>query len=158
MKEMILFGCHVVTVDEDMFDFLSQWKWSFDGRYAYRREAISRENGKNKYKKVYMQKVVNNTPDGMDTDHINRNKLDNRKSNLRSATRGQNNANRPKILKKCESRFKGVALDKRNGIWRAEIKDNGVRKYLGVFKTEEDAAIAYNEAAKQIFGEFAILN
>lgn len=152
-KEIELGRGKKTIVDDDMYDFLTRWRWTWDNRYACRRYT---ENGKTK--KVYMQKVVNNTPKGMDTDHINCDKLDNRKENLRSVTRSQNNANMPKIQKKCSSRFKGVCWHKQRNKWKAEIKVNGVRKHLGVFINEADAATAYNEAAKQNFGEFAKLN
>lgn len=159
MKEIKLYRDKVTKVDDDMYEYLSQWKWGFDGRYAYRREILERLGPRKiKYKKIYLQKVVNQTPDGMDTDHINCDKLDNRKENLRSVTRSQNNANMPKIAKKCSSRFKGVCWHKQRGKWKAEIKLNGVKKHLGVFLTEEEAAEAYNKAALERFGNHARLN
>ena len=140
-------------VDEDDFEHLNQWTWSFDGRYAYRKEWLPPVNGKQKYRKIYMQKAVNKTPEGMDTDHINRDKLDNRKVNLRSASRGENEMNKPKQSGRS-SKYRGVCWHAQRGKWKAEIRVKGVRKHLGVFLCEEDAAKAYDAVAMVAFGEF----
>lgn len=155
MKEISLGRGKFAKVNDDVFDEISKLKWTWDSRYA-----VNRVQCGGVTKKIYMHKVINNTPDGMDTDHINGDKLDNRRENLRSSTRGQNNSNMPKISKKCISSYKGVTLDKRssNGKWRAEIKFNGKRHYLGVYDKEEDAAMAYNAKAKEFFGEFSKQN
>lgn len=158
MKIIELGRGQVTKVDDDMYEYLKQWNWIYDGRYAHRTETLPRVNGKYKYKKIYLQKVVNNTPDGMETDHINCDKLDNRKENLRSVSRSQNNANKPKIPRKCSSRFKGVCWHKQRNKWKAEIKHNGVKKHLGVFDNELEAAEAYNKAALERFGNNARLN
>jgi hypothetical protein len=89
-------------------------------------------------------------------DHINRDKLDNRRGNLRVATRSQNEANKAKGSRGT-SRYKGVTRT-RNGKWKAEITVDGYRIYLGVFKKEKDAAVAYNEAALNCYQEYAHLN
>jgi hypothetical protein len=99
-------------------------------------------------------------------DHINGDKLDNRRSNLRLATRTENEANKLKRRthagKATSSRYKGVTKNndkKRSKPWRAHItnKDDGLT-YLGSFATEVEAAKAYNKAALEMFGEFAKLN
>jgi hypothetical protein len=89
-------------------------------------------------------------------DHINRDKLDCRRSNLRVATRSQNEANKTKGAR-GSSKYKGVTKTA-NGKWKAEITVAGKRRYLGVFKDEVDAAMAYNNAAAIEYGEFAYLN
>lgn len=88
-------------------------------------------------------------------DHINRNKLDNRRVNLRWADDHQNQMNRGKSIG-LSSKYKGVTLDR--GRWAARIKAPGCPRHLGRFETEEEAALAYNAAAKRFFGEFACLN
>lgn len=83
-------------------------------------------------------------------DHINRNKTDNRIENLRLASFSQNQANK---LAYGQVPFKGVKLTGR-GLFQAACK----KKYIGCFKTAEEAARAYDEKAKLVFGEFALLN
>jgi AP2 domain len=85
-------------------------------------------------------------------DHLNRDKLDNRRTNIRPATYSQNSANR---APRSKTGYKGVISDK--GSWRAEIKD-GRAIFLGMFDTAEDAARAYDEEARRRFGSFAGLN
>jgi len=89
-------------------------------------------------------------------DHRNREGLDNRKSNLRLATHSQNNCNRKQI--QGSSKYRGVNYVKNRKKWRAAINYNRIYKHLGFFENEEDAARAYDEAAKIYHGEFATLN
>jgi hypothetical protein len=98
---------------------------------------------------------------GEEVDHINHNPLDNRRFNLRIATSTQNSANQRKH--RGISRFKGVGYDRRIGVsahssWIARIGISGKHIHLGYFATEEDAARAYDKAAVQYFGEFALTN
>lgn len=92
-------------------------------------------------------------------DHINGDKLDNRRENLRPATQQQNSQNRKKWVKGT-STYKGVSFDKtleirkKKSLWRAQIG----RKCIGYFKTPEEAARAYDGRAREIFGKFAVLN
>lgn len=91
-------------------------------------------------------------------DHINRNPLDNRRSNLRSANKSQNGAN-VGLRKDSTSGFKGVSFDKLKNKWKAYINIGEYgRQSLGYFTDKIDAAKAYNEAAIKYFGEFAGLN
>jgi hypothetical protein len=91
-------------------------------------------------------------------DHMNHDQADNRWENLREATPTQNQQNRQ--TKKPGVLFKGVHLDSRNPHrpWFAYITVNGRRSILGYFATPEEAALAYNKAARHAFGEFAHLN
>lgn len=93
-------------------------------------------------------------------DHINRDRLDNRTANLRICTKGQNSANRGPDRRRLgtTSRHKGVSLHKRSGKWRAYVHHMGKTKHLGTFESEDEAAVAYNEAALSIWGTFARLN
>ena len=108
---------------------------------------------------VYMHRLI--LPDSDEVDHRHGNRLDNRRSELRAATHGNNRTNTPKKLG-CSSRFKGVYWNKVCGKWQAQlgfIRDGKkVGRYLGLFLDEAQAAAAYNSAAKNVFGEFALLN
>lgn len=90
-------------------------------------------------------------------DHVNGNPLDNRKSNIRIATGSQNGINRG-LPKNNTSGHKGVNWRNMDKKWQARLSVNGKRISLGMFKTKEEAALAYNEAAIKYFGEFAKLN
>lgn len=92
-------------------------------------------------------------------DHINGNGLDNRRCNIRISTNSQNQANRSAGVNNTIG-FKGVRLAKgyKSKPWRADIKLNGKRKFLGYYSTPKEAAYAYNKASETIFGEFSRLN
>lgn len=102
-------------------------------------------------KLMFLHRLLLNAPKGVQVDHINGNALDNRRSNLRLATLQQNCFNRPKRSDGKYSKYKGVGMPP----WSARIKVIGKTILLGTYKTEEDAALAYNEAATKYFGEFA---
>lgn len=90
-------------------------------------------------------------------DHINGNPFDNRRSNLRIATNVQNHWNY-RLSKRNTTGYKGIYKDRRKEKYHARICENGRRHYLGVYDSIEDAAKAYDEAARRYFGEFATLN
>ena len=90
-------------------------------------------------------------------DHINGNITDNRACNLRWATPAENNWNL-KVSGKGASRFKGVFWHKQCNKWYAQISCNGKRQHIGMYATEEEAALAYNEKATELYGEYACLN
>ncbi len=92
-----------------------------------------------------------------EVDHANGDILDNRRSNLRAATRSENNSNRQKFSNGTPaSKYKGVQFT--HGKWAASIQKDKERKWLGYFKHEDSAAKAYDIAAKELHGEFAVLN
>jgi hypothetical protein len=139
-------------LDADDYEDFSRWAWrlSTDG-YAVR----NRGTGKDK-RTIRLHREVNRTPDGLVTDHINGDKLDNRKSNLRSATVEQNNANSADRPRKSE--YRGVYWQKNAGKWISQISDQGKVKHLGIFEDEASAAEAYDKEAIALRGEFARLN
>ena len=106
---------------------------------------------------VSMQAFLLQPPPGLLVDHINRNGLDNRRANLRFATRAQNLAN-SKPFAPSSSKYKGVSWSKERGKWFDGIQIAGRTKALGRFDREADAARAYNDAARLEWGEFAWLN
>jgi len=145
-------GVFAIVDDED-YHHLTQRKWHYCSGYAAKRMGR---------KVVMMHRIVLNTPKGMSTDHINGDKLDNRKCNLRICTSMQNNQNKKKQKEPIEgsysSTYKGVCWHKPGKIWVAYISINKIRVHLGVYKNERDAALAYNKAAQDVFGEFANIN
>lgn len=140
-------------VDREIFDKLSKRKWHFNGRYA------ARHIKGNNRKLLLMHRVILETSKGLETDHINGDKLDNRRSNLRECTVSQNAMNK-KVNLSSSSGYKGVQSFKEGSgkKWRVQIILNNKKIELGYFNDKEEAALAYNEAAKKYFGEFACLN
>ena len=146
-------------VDDDDYEKLRQYNWSYHGRgYAARG---FHKDGKLVIVKMH-QAVMGKTPEGYVIDHINGNKLDNRKTNLRLVTIQQNTFNssaRQMVAgKPCRSRYKGVHWRDERGKWVSRITKDGKHYYLGLFDTEVQAAAAYNNAAKSLFGDYAKLN
>jgi hypothetical protein len=158
MKEIPLTQGKVAIVDDEDFEKVSQYKWSYIGGYAKR--AVVREDGKRILYPLH-RFIMSIPPDSkFMVDHTNFDRLDNRKQNLRICTKGQNNYNhRPKDrLGKSTSKYKGVSYKHDMHKWRARIAVNGKEYNLGYYYTENEAAMAYNEAASKFFGEFAWLN
>ena len=151
-KEIALTKGKITIVDDDDYEFLSQWKWGCYGQYAARKDYISNK----KRKVILMHRLINNTPDDLFTDHINGDPLDNRKENLRNCTVSENGANRKKQQSGTSSKYKGVSWKKNK--WECGIKYHKKTIYLGRFENEISAAKQYDEIAKQFFGEFANLN
>lgn len=114
-----------------------------------------RKNGQ-KTKTVCMHRLIH--PQWAVIDHADMNGLNNTRSNVREASSAKNNQNKNKARGKFSSKFKGVCWDRARRKWHASIKADGKRINLGCFESEIDAAIAYDRAAKQLFGEFARLN
>lgn len=113
-----------------------------------------------KKKMTLMHRLITNFPKGMEVDHINGNKLDNRRSNLRVCTRSENAKNR-RLSKSNKSGYHGVhyaTTEKRRKRWAASIRVNGKKKYIGRFFTLAEAVMAYNKSALKYHGKFATLN
>lgn len=106
---------------------------------------------------IFMHAVINGTPKGMLTDHRDNDSLNNQCSNLRTATHAENQHNRGKGYGST-SGYKGVTWEKSCGKWRAQIGVNGEKTFLGRFDNIEEAARAYDEAARELHGEFAKTN
>lgn len=154
-KEIALLHGHVLLVDDEDYERVSQRHWCAHERadgHVYVTGA-QYENGKQKH--FYLHRFLLDAQPGQRIDHINHNGLDNRRQNLRFCTPSQNSANSVKS-KRGSNRFKGAS--KRHKRWIASIGENGRTIHLGCFSTAEEAAHAYNEAAKQRHGEFAYLN
>lgn len=107
--------------------------------------------------KIYLHRLIHGSLCGELTDHCNQNKLDCRKSNLRTCTASSNMANR-KRRKDNASGYKGVYYHKQSRKWAASMSQNNKSRHLGLFGTKEEAARAYNAAALEYHNEFACLN
>lgn len=165
----------VALVDDQDFEWLSQFRWCYWGTYAMRYER-KREKSDRGAKRRSLQmhreilrKMHPGRTDGLMSDHINGDRLDNRRCNLRLCTSMENGRNRIGATSKTYTRYKGVFLanPKYRGIyhkrktrkpWLAVIRVNGQLKRFGPFVSETEAALAYNAAACEHFGEFAKLN
>lgn len=154
MKQIQLTQGKFATVDDADFDWLNQWKWCFDGRYAVRSEHIGESRKNRTSKKYYLHRELLN---GKTVDHINGDRLDNRRCNIRLCTSSQNSMN--SIPRQgASSKYKGVGWHSTAKKWESYIQINGKKKYLGVFDCEIDAAKTYNAVAVELFGEFAKVN
>lgn len=160
MQTIQLTKGYSTIVDDDDFERLSRHKWKAavgDGVHIYAVRNHKEGGRKGTWKELKMHRIIMNAGDGFLVDHINGSTLDNRKSNLRLCSSSNNSMNR-RGNRSCSSRFKGVWLSKKYGTWVASIKKEGKKTCLGYFDREIDAALAYNIAAKELFGEFAYLN
>ena len=155
MKEIKLTGKYgtgkVCFVDDDDFEYLNKWKWCLDKGYPKR--GVYNDTNHTIGKEVMLKHGLYS--ETLYIDHINGNKLDNRKTNLRMVNEQQSASNRPK-MSGCQIKYKGVTRNR--GKFRANIYPNGKKVNLGTFLTEIEAALAYKIAAKNYYGEFARIN
>lgn len=150
MKEIQLTKGKVAIVDDDDYEELVKNKWHLTAQgYAARRATFSYYNSKI----VSMHRTILNYDGNLFVDHINGDKLDNRKENLRLATVAQNVMN----SQKRSGEYKGVSRSTKNR-YRARLTVKGKELNLGLFDNQHDAARMYNFWAKDIFGDYATLN
>ena len=143
-------GLVAVVDDEDAEAVLSAGKWSAAaGANTF---YAARMFGRGRF--VYLHSFLTGWPL---TDHADRDGLNNRRGNLRRATRSQNNANSARRIGAL-SPYRGVTWKRQIGRWVAQIGHEGRNRYLGTFPTAELAAAAYDVAALALHGEFARLN
>jgi hypothetical protein len=149
---------HQFTIDAEDLPKISGYKWSVSSDGGDRMYVSTRIEGK----KIYLHRFLLEAPHDQRVDHRNGDPLDNRKANLRLATHQQNMFNCGKRStykgKPTASIFKGVTWDKTRGRHKAQIAKDGVKHNLGHFMEERSAAMAYDHAALEMFGEFAQTN
>jgi hypothetical protein len=139
---------------EDYYELSQYTWWAYEKHGGLRAVRLAKEMCLNR--PIFMHRQILNPPKDKSVDHINRNGLDNRKTNLRLATNRQNTMNRR--FKKGTSKYKGVHFRRDINRWVGQICVNYEKIYLGVFESEIEAARAYDAAAKKYFDEFAYLN
>jgi hypothetical protein len=150
-----LIGCYdkhselvgYTIIDAEDIDKVRSYKWCFGDRYI-----MSNSTGVT----VRIHNLIKTPLEGNRVDHIDGNAWDNRKSNLRLCDNSQNNCNKTK-QKNNKSGYKGVSWDKQTQKWGARIQKNRKSYHLGFYPTAEEAATAYNTAAKELHGVFAHL-
>lgn len=137
-------------IDSDDFDLISQYRWICHRPSSNYQVAISVKRGR---KSIRMHRLIMNALPGMEIDHINGNPLDNRKCNLRFVTHAQNQKNM-NLSVSNKSGKKEVSWHKRSRKWQVFAANT----YIGLFSSIEEASMAYDKAAKEMFGEFARTN
>ena len=145
----------VAIIDEEDYERVCKYNWRV---YGAQRRRTQYARAKIEGQAVLMHRFIAEAQPGTIMDHINRDGLDNRKSNLRFVTRSQNAVNVEKRRSAgVTSTYKGVYYDKGKKRWAGRATVNG-KSILRRFATEIEAAHAYDEMAKEHFGEFAQLN
>jgi hypothetical protein len=143
----------VTIVDEADYERLMKYKW----RISEKGYAMRTQTDKGKASGVTMHRMLLDPPKGFMADHINGDRLDNRRCNLRVVNALQNAQNRKKN-QNSRSMYKGVSWKVSNGKWQARIRVEKQQYHIGLYDTELEAAYAYNEAAKLQHGDYSRLN
>jgi hypothetical protein len=146
-------GKHAIVDDSDFLE-LSKHNWCYGSGAALRHLSYDKETGKRTH--ILMHRSIMDAPDGVQVDHINHIRLDNRRFNLRICNNQENHWNL--LPRGGNSKYKGVNLPTGRKKWCAKIRIKGKQTFLGNFSKEIDAADAYDFAALKHFGEFACIN
>ncbi len=158
MREIKLTQGKTAFIDDDDFEKLSKFKWCYSKSTGYAVRKGRKASGEPRTVHMHRYIVLHENRYVDEVDHINGNKLDNRKCNLRTATCQKNAFNRKKPNVNSTSKYKGVLKRKNSTKWEARLKINNKAIYLGKFADEVDAALAYNSAALKYYGPYARLN
>lgn len=157
MKLIPLTQGKFAQVDDEDFDWLSQWKWyAQKGGKTYYAVRCSRKCGVKEFVKMH-RLILRLTDRKIKGDHEDLDGLNNQKTNLRPCTQSQNLMNRG-APRNSVSGIKGVYWCKKRNNWRAKVKKDQKSYYLGRFNCKDEAGKAYDRKAKELFGEFATLN
>jgi len=159
MREIKLTRGYVALVSDEDYDRISVHKWcaseSWSRGKMHNVYAIRSADG---YTLRMHRFILGVDEHKVEVDHIDGNGLNNQRHNLRTGSRSDNATNMPKRKDAKWSEFKGVVLHVQSGLWRCELSLGGVRIYLGYYRTEIEAAMAYDIASLLFRGEFARLN
>jgi hypothetical protein len=158
MIEILLTRNAVMLIDEADSVLFSDGRWqaypSPPTNKLYARQNRFRDG---RWVSTLAHRLITNAGPGQFVDHVNGDTLDNRRANLRLCNRNENNRNR-RLNRTSTSGFKGVCWYKQTSRWKAQICVNGHKRGLGYFNTREAAAAAYDAAAVEAFGEYAMTN
>lgn len=156
MREIELTQGKIAIVDDEDYELVMRHKWYYaEYRPGY---GYAKTNNKGRSPALLrMHRVILGLNGNEKVDHINGNSLDNRRKNLRLVTQSQNMMNTG-IRSTNKSGYKGVCFANREKKWLATIWKDNKQIYLGFFDEKEDAAKAYNNAARELHGEYAVLN
>lgn len=149
-KQISLTRGYTALVDDSDYPLVSQHKWLYVGS-GYAGRFVTRNNKK---KLVYLHRFLLDAQPGQRVDHINGDRLDNRRENLRRVTLYQNQQNR-KCPTHTTSGKKGVCWHRQMRKWHVRISVNGTRMHLGYYDDLETAALLYDAAARQFFNGYA---
>lgn len=150
LKEIKLTNGMFTIVDNEDYDKLVNSNWYYSNGYA-KKSVKNESTGKWRY--IYLHRLITDVPRKIQIDHINGNRLDNRRENLRFCTNAENGKNR-KISKNNTSKFKGVFFYKKGNSWRSMIRVDGRRIFLGDFGSAEAAYEAYCKASSEFHKNF----
>jgi hypothetical protein len=152
VREIALSRGMIALVDDEDHSRLAAHKWSYHPLgYAVRQVT---EGGRPRL--LYMHREILQAPQSLEVDHRSGDGLDNQRENLRLARRAQNARNQR--LRPHSSQFKGVSWARETGRWHAAIMVDYRRIYLGSYLTEEEAAVAYDLASRELHGEYGRRN
>jgi hypothetical protein len=143
-------------IEEADLPLVTAHRWRLDST-GYVVTSLPRVEGKNRNLHLHRLLAGLERGDGSQCDHVNRDRLDNRRSNLRVAAPHENGRNR-NLYSNNTTGYKGVSFDKRSGRWEASIKVDYRKQFLGLFDSAEEAGAAYDAASVQVHGLFASPN
>ena len=154
MKEIELPSGYILLIDDEDYHWIEEYSY-IANKHGYTFYAVRRFTYDNGYTRInYLHRDILKLPRYYPlVDHKDSNGLNNQKLNLRTVSYSQN------LMKSKpygESQYRGVHWDYNK--WMVSITKDGIRKQVGRFNTQEEAALAYNQAATELFGEYARLN
>lgn len=147
MKIIDLPSGHKVKIDDDDFELVSKFSWHIQGGYA-KAQVGSRKLGTRRYVSMH-RLIMCSVSETRMIDHINRDKLDNRKCNLRFCDKSQNGMNRG-VQTNNKIGEKNISWSKQKNRWRVVVS----RKHIGFFRTLAKAKTARNNAVSILHNEF----